>query len=501
MGASSPGDGRLDLDDLGEVIDRARAIDPPVDDLLEGRDGVTWGERLESAGITPWLRRHRRRLVAGAAVVVLAGAGWTARDRSEPPPLDPVIRATADDAGTDSPLQFRDNASRGLLSTTVVVTPSTPGDVIEVRGLDGPGIRASSASPAATGTGAGRATDVTIVPGCDDPRALDASAEDYVLRVERTDPYGRITDGALPLPGSIGLRLAETTSVACVQQLLSAAVTPTRVTVRADDVRRVLHLDIGLHNGTGRDLTIFGIGSIGTSVATDSVPVTLAAGATVVVPVTATVLDCTAPQLDQVSPSYPGNPGSAREVDGLGFFGAPVDSVSGAGGDIVVPWTPAQRAEVRGALTRMCAGAPATAVTVLGAGLAPPAVRSAFGFADAQEGVGMRLRVEVRTTGSHVALSDGTQLLPDLARAAGTPTLTSTAADVVRGRTVLTVDWAAECSGPAAPPQAQLAVTAHGQTYPVHAVLNQAVLAGAYAAACPTLATDDLQAYGWASPA
>ncbi len=44
-------------------------------------------------------------------------------------------------------------------------------------------------------------------------------------------------------------------------------------------------------------------------------------------------------------------------------------------------------------------------------------------------------------------------------------------------------------------------MTAHGQTYPVHAVLNQAVLARAYAAACPTLATGDLQAYGWASPA
>ena len=58
------GDGRLDLDDLGEVIDGATTLDEVVGE----EHPTTWGERLESAGVTPWVRRHRV-VVAGVVSV------------------------------------------------------------------------------------------------------------------------------------------------------------------------------------------------------------------------------------------------------------------------------------------------------------------------------------------------------------------------------------------------------------------------------------------------
>ena len=73
------GDGRLDLDELGGVLDHAAALDAPdrAEVLDDGR-GRTWGERLEDAGITPWLRRHRVAVGSVAAVAVLASTGVVA---------------------------------------------------------------------------------------------------------------------------------------------------------------------------------------------------------------------------------------------------------------------------------------------------------------------------------------------------------------------------------------------------------------------------------------
>jgi hypothetical protein len=148
----------------------------------------------------------------------------------------------------------------------------------------------------------------------------------------------------------------------------------------------------------------------------------------------------------------------------------------------------------------MCVGSPGATVTVLDAGPAPPSVGAAFGFGSGNDGVGLRLRIEVRTSGTHVALTDGAVLPADVA-AAGPAQLTSASAPVVRGRAVLTVDWAAPCSGAANPPSAQLAVTTRNRSYPVRAVLDQPALARAYAAACPLLLTDELQMSGWPPPA
>ena len=94
-GGSGTGDGRLDLDDLGEVIDAAATVDADVrTEVLDDGRGTSWGDRLEDAGITPWLRRHRVAVALATAVCVVAGAGATAYVRWAPPPFDPDMRVT-----------------------------------------------------------------------------------------------------------------------------------------------------------------------------------------------------------------------------------------------------------------------------------------------------------------------------------------------------------------------------------------------------------------------
>jgi len=176
-------DGRLELDDLGSVIDHASTLAPSApDDLLEGNDAPTWGERLEARGITPWLRRHRVVLAVGAVTVVAVGALGSAWTRSQPPPVDPTIRATVADALSDGlATQVPGVVYDGYTAVAVQVQPAA-GEAITVLGIIGPGIRASRAVPDPAGAGV---DDVFLAPGCDDPRSSTPTFDDYRLQVRR----------------------------------------------------------------------------------------------------------------------------------------------------------------------------------------------------------------------------------------------------------------------------------------------------------------------------
>ena len=90
------GDGRLDLDELGDVIDHAATLETPArTEVLDDGRGRTWAERLEDAGVTPWLRRHRAVVASVTAIAVLASTGVVAYRTLVPPPLDPEIRVAA----------------------------------------------------------------------------------------------------------------------------------------------------------------------------------------------------------------------------------------------------------------------------------------------------------------------------------------------------------------------------------------------------------------------
>jgi hypothetical protein len=165
---------------------------------------------------------------------------------------------------------------------------------------------------------------------------------------------------------------------------------------------------------------------------------------------------------------------------------------------VFVTWTEEQRAAIAAGEREMCAGAPGVTARALSAVPAPAAASAAYGFGSPQDGVVLRAQVEIRTTGSHVLLSDGS--FPRGAYVAGGPAMVSTVTtDVTHGRVVVSVDWAAQCSSVVGPPTVWLVVTAGRTTYPYRADLGQVALARAYSAACPAAVPSDLTQFGWAT--
>ncbi len=493
------GDGRLELDELGSVIDHASSLGPTApEDVLTGDERPTLRERLESSGVAPWVGRHALALGITAAVAVavaVLGIGWA---RSQPPPLDPAIAAEVSDATADGTAQQVPGTTYdGSLSLALRIQKGNDSDTIDVLGIAGPGIRASTAVPDLSATAAG-VVDVFLVPGCDDPHSFTATFADYHLRARRTDGYGRVTVGELTLPSPVAAQLADTSAQNCFQTRVGESVTVTEVALRTDVARRVVHADITLHNGLEQNLRIEGVSSTSTAVEPTVEQTDLLSGESAVQHVAIQLDDCT-PQVVG-PPAYVGNGiGPGRTVpNDLSLFTTPSTGGQTSAG-IFVTWTPLQRAAIAAGERQMCAGAPGVTARVLSAVPEPAAAGAAYGFATPQDGVVLRAQVEIRTPGSRVVLSDGS--FPFGAYVAGGPATVSTVkTDVSHGRVVVSVDWAAQCSSVVGPPLAWLVVNANGTTYPYRVDLGQAQLARAYTAACPAgTVPGDLAQFGWAT--
>jgi hypothetical protein len=483
-------DGRLELDDLGSVIDHASTLVLSApDDLLEGNDAPTWGERLEARGITPWLRRHRVALVAGAVSVVAVGALASTWARSQPPPVDPTIRATVADALSNGlATQVPGVVYDGYTAVAVQVQPSA-GESITVLGITGPGIRASRAVPDPAGAAI---DDVFLAPGCDDPRSSTPTFDDYRLQVRRTDSYGRVTTGVLILPSPIAAQLADGTAQNCFQTRVTEAVTVSKVDIRSDVARRTITAAVTIHNGFDQDLLVQGVSSGSTVLDSFADPADFTAGADTAQQVRLTLDDCTPPQVVITRPGNAG--GSTGSTVDLGFFVQPLSGGSSSA-DVAVTWSPADRARITAAIRAMCAGAPGTTARVLSASPAPLAVSQAYGFTGPNDGVVLRMRVELASRGSRVVLTDGSY--PYSAKVDGPRSVTTAVADTGGGPRVVTVDWAAQCSTTMSPPDIWLTATAGGRSFPYRGRLDQVVLAHAYSAACPGTVPADLSGFGW----
>ncbi len=493
------GDGRLELDELGSVIDHASSLGPAApDDVLAGNDEPTVRERLESSGAAPWVRRHRLALGITAALVVSAlvlGVGWA---QGRPPPLDPGIAADVSDAMADGTApQVPGTTYDGEITLALRVEKGDERDAIEILGVTGPGVRASTAVPAEGAAALGVAY-VFVIPGCDAPRSFTATFDDYHLRVRRTDAYGRVTDGDLTLPSPVAAQLADTSAQNCFQARVAESVTVTDVALRTDVARRVVHADITLHNGLEENLRIDGVTATSTAADPTVEQTDLPAGESAVQHVALGLNDC-APKAvasGATGPSYGEGSGSARPND-LSFF-TTLSTGGNISAGIYLTWTDAQRAAIAAGERAMCAGAPGVTARALSAVPAPASASAAYGFASPQDGVVLRAQVEIRTRASRVVLSDGS--FPLGAYVAGGPAMVSTVkTDVAGGRVVVSVDWAAQCSSVVGPPPVWLVVTAGGTAYPYRATLDQAVLARAYADACPGTVPAELAQFGWAS--
>lgn len=518
------GDGRLDLDELGDVIDHAAALEGDArGELLDDGRGTTWGERLEDSGVTPWLRRHRVAVGAVAAVAVLAAAGVVAVRVLVPPPMDPELRVSVTPVipsqfVLDDTVQAFDQIGIFLTQTTLrsayALSADDPADTARytILGLAGPGVRASGASllPSPTGGVENQVAraDVDVVPDCFDQDSLSAAVDDYRLAVARTDDRGRTLTGTVPMPPGAPSWSAFLAAV-CLQTQAQFGLETQSVAVSRGSGPYEVRADVTVTSTLPLPATITAQPYYGLQPVVASMrPVDLEARRGGVLPLVYDVRDCTAAQLTFIgSPAFPGfqdysggAPGVYLSVDFPDDVLPPGDNPLGIGAGIVqapLIFTADQQRTIEAAMGRMCAGSPRASAEVAAVGTA----RQVLGVFPSGNPQSTRLPVTltVEAPGALRLTLRSPEPLPDEST---TVLLAPASARVVDGRATVRTWLDVDCqTGYAPPPAAQLEVTTGRGTFPLQATVDDAALAQAISAGCPELPLQSLLDYGWQNPA
>ncbi|MGD9957424.1 MAG: hypothetical protein AB7V23_15285, partial [Candidatus Nanopelagicales bacterium] len=252
MGARAGGDGRLDLDELGSVIEGASPAGGET--LHDAFVAPSFAERLEDAGVLPWLRRHRG-LSASLTVAACAGViALAVHQATEPPPFDPRVTASVAPLPPERGDDVGAPPSNGRLVARLAVTGVPPGDSVEVLEISGPGLGPSAASVLATGDTAADGPGsvpwtVSTAIDCTSPRSLTANPLEYAVVLQRTDRWGRTTQAAQLLPES-AKDWAARVQATCWAGAVRAGVALDSLDVRSDPVRGTVTLGLGLSNST-----------------------------------------------------------------------------------------------------------------------------------------------------------------------------------------------------------------------------------------------------------
>lgn len=481
-------DGRLDLDELGSVIEEAT---PAASERLD--DGLTRpsvGERLEDAGVLPWMRRHRALV---ASVTVAAGAGVVAlavHQATQPPPLDP--RVTAQLAalpraigGYGAPPE-----DPSIVIGRVLVTGVPAGDSVAVAGIAGPGLGATSASPL-DGSQPGTYPDpdpqampwtASATIDCASPRSLTADPADFAVLLHRTDRWGRSTTASQALPESADA-WAEAVRSACWQRTVAAGVALDGLEVRTDAARGMVALGVVIRNDAPLDLLT---GSSPTDLDKQGVRigqsfrVNLPAGLGAQSEVLMTVTSCDRASVPLVGVTQGPDGGTETLVPGIRADVASPDRQLWT--TVPLVFDAEQSRAVGDAVAAVCDGAPSLRVSPVGT----PTVQALGGPTDERQ---MRFRLALRP-------SSGTVAAVDVAGDAGLPSAFSAHSVPDADGTVEAV-WRFTCANTPAPPTVSVTLTDGERTWPWRAAIDDEPLARAVLRSCPT-ATDEALAFtGW----
>jgi len=513
-GVGHDGRGHLDLDDTG--YDEATLVSLEVGDearpeVLEGPQGVTWGERLEAAGVTPYLRRHRS--VARSALVVLAVVGLVAGGVTTylsglPPADDGAISVTVWET-TSTSWETPNLTKQGTLELSYFLAPKRPGDSLRLLGLLGPGVRASAGSePDTPVAGKPGDHDLAVIPDCDDPTVLAAQDADYHLQVQRTDALGRTVTGLVAVPVGSSVHWPVLIGRACAPQWFDESITTEAVDVSTTEPTTgvpALELVLHLRNkfGTGIVATYVGgfnyYGGVGYD---GGVPPTGTPNSALLVAGTTTsLLSVSVPVTDCRSPAAAL---AGEATSGLDLNGVVVTPVSRVDvGDVIagvltVRWTAPVAHRVDTALRSLCAGVPQVTVDVVSVSPATDAALTAPLQILGPVGAVLRARLLVTSAATRVTVSD-TATPADIDQ--GSPVyFTTRTADLRRGAAEVTVDWATTCDPQQGPPAVQLMLTSGQRRYPEPVTLADATLTAGFLHACGLIYTADLAEAGWPIP-
>jgi len=489
MGARTGGDGRLDLDELGSVIEGAEPAGGET--LADGFAAPSLAERLEDAGVLPWLRRHRA-LTASLTIAACAGVvALAVHQANQPPPFDPRVTASLTPLPVPPAGGWVGQAGdRGLVEGRVLVTGVPVGETVAVLGLTGPGLWSMSAA-VLDGSQPGQYPDASpeAMPwtasarvDCASPRSVTANPLEYAVLLQRTDRWGRTSESAQLVPESAETWAQQVQSI-CWSEAVRDGVALDTLAVRADPLRGTVTLGIDVRNVTPLRLLAGSSPSEqdprGVKVG-QSFRFNLGAGAVGETEVLLTVTSC-----DRASTPVLGAAQDRVVVGVPRGAGLELDAASPdrqLWTRVPLAFTTEQAARVGSALREVCAGAPRVDVTPLGA----PTVQSLGGPTDERQ---LRVRLGVRP-------SSGTVASLDVQGDAGLPAVFSARSLPDAAGSVEAV-WRFTCGNTPAPPRATFTVTDGGRSWPQAVTLDDEAVERAVLRACPTQTAEALAGLGW----
>jgi hypothetical protein len=353
MGGS--GDGRLELDELGQAVESATELDVVGEDHP---DDPTWGERFAGSRAGRWWAAHPwvRRSALGIAVAAVIGLAlsWS----GQAPPDDLEVVATVESDGR----QVGTDLVGGTVQAGFVVTGVRPGDDVTVKAVVGPGLRSATSRD----LGGGRVL-VQAALDCSEADALDAPADRYGLRVSRTDQWGRTVVESRPLPE--GADWSGAVHEACWATTGEQALSVDEVEVVVGPAYAMVRLSIAITSTLPADALVQALpvddGEVAV-VLVDSAG--LAAGGSVVLDVPLRVRSCDSPQVprwastDDVSGGYSAlEPGLQLDVTLPG---------SGESRLTAIRFDDAQARAIQEGLDQVCDGVPRTTISLVDVGRA-----------------------------------------------------------------------------------------------------------------------------------
>jgi hypothetical protein len=189
-------------------------------------------------------------VAAAAGLLTLGLVGW---DLTRPPPPDPLIRVgvlPVTESGSHPPLLgdlYSPASPVPAAEADYLVIAQTPGDVITVSGVTGPGLAHSSAAPTRVTFSDRAVVTMTAAMDCAQPHWWSATNQQYAVRVQRVDAWGRSATGTVALPVTEQTAWREVVQRQCMTALLAQAAVD-NWSVTADRRRQRVQLSMRVRN-------------------------------------------------------------------------------------------------------------------------------------------------------------------------------------------------------------------------------------------------------------
>jgi hypothetical protein len=213
--------------------------------------------RAHHAWSGSWFARHRRLPKGALAVVVVAtvvAVAAVSHQREPGPPLSAAITGLSIQVAPQTTRDADSPEVAQIVATYRVRRPASGGR-LEVQGVSGPLVRASSASRGPTSAGGTTVVTVTARPDCSSPDSLEVTTGSYVLQVTRAGGADSGSASAIQVTGS-PLDWSGAVRQDCWQDFAaqSLRVSGVRADVRPDSPQ--IDLQVSLHSTLPQDVRV-----------------------------------------------------------------------------------------------------------------------------------------------------------------------------------------------------------------------------------------------------